>query len=56
MHIKQLIENEDGTATFEGELSKEELKVVVAVGLNVLYQTGAAPFLFGSEDDDDPIQ
>lgn len=44
MQIKKVIETEDGTVIFTGELKGEELQAVLEVGLNVLYQNGALPF------------
>ena len=43
MYVKQLIETEEGTIKFEGELSTEELEVVIQTGLNFLLQHGVQP-------------
>lgn len=40
MKINQVIELEDGSATFDGELTPNELQFVVEFGLNVLLQNG----------------
>jgi hypothetical protein len=45
MHIKKLIETEQGAVEFSAELSGEELEVVITVGLNTLLRAGALPFL-----------
>ena len=50
MHVKQVAETEEGTVTFEGELSTQELEAVVAVGLNVLLKTGSLIQLEKPED------
>lgn len=45
MHIKQAVETKDGGYIFEGELSGEELRVIVSIGLNYLAQQNALPFI-----------
>lgn len=42
--VKNSIETEEGTIQFEGEISSEELDLILSVGLNYLYQQGAIPF------------
>ena len=44
MKVKKSLETPDGPVTFEGELSPEELDVVIGVGLNYLMAQGALPF------------
>lgn len=50
MQINQVIENENGSVKFSGELSGAELQFVVEVGLNFLMQQGALPFALVEED------
>lgn len=45
MYVKKTIETPNGGATFEGELSQEELDFVVKIGLNYLLQQGALPMV-----------
>lgn len=40
MQVESIIENDNGTATFTGNLSAQELQIVVTVGLNMLYANG----------------
>jgi ABC-type proline/glycine betaine transport system ATPase subunit len=42
--INETIETEKGTVVFQGELEKEELSLVIQIGLNYLLQQGALPF------------
>lgn len=44
MQISQVIKTEEGTYTFEGELTQEELDLVMEVGLNTLMHNGSLPF------------
>lgn len=44
MHVKKAIETNKGTITFEGELSQEEVDLVIQLGLNYLLVNGALPF------------
>lgn len=41
MYVSKVVETEDGTVSFEGELTEAELEAVVSVGLNVLLKTGS---------------
>lgn len=40
MQVESIVENDNGTATFTGTLSEQELQIVVTVGLNMLYAQG----------------
>jgi hypothetical protein len=44
MHVSKSIETAQGSVTFEGELSAEELDFVLKIGLNSLLKMGAIPF------------
>ena len=44
IRIKKSLETPEGTVNFEGELSQEELDLVLSVGMNFLMQQGALPF------------
>lgn len=44
MLIKKSIELENGNVEFSGELSQEELDLVLTLGLNHLLKQGAIPF------------
>jgi hypothetical protein len=43
LKVKKSLETPDGTVSFEGELSSEELDLILSVGLNYLLQQGAIP-------------
>jgi hypothetical protein len=43
--IKRVIKTSKGDFTFEGNLSQEELDVIVTVGIGVLLEKGAMPLL-----------
>lgn len=43
MNVNQVIETEEGTVKFSGELSQAEADYVIQVGLNVLLRNGALP-------------
>jgi len=45
MKIRHLVEKEDGTVVFQGELEGQELAFVIEVGMETLIQTGAIPFV-----------
>lgn len=45
MEIHHTIETEEGTLTFQGKLSPEELEFVIKTGLNYLLEQGALPFI-----------
>jgi hypothetical protein len=49
MHVNKAIETPNGTVVFEGELEPLELDLVLKVGLNVLLQAGALPFVVKDE-------
>lgn len=44
MKIKKSLETPEGTVVFEGEISSDELDLILSVGLNYLLQQGAIPF------------
>lgn len=44
MKVAKTFETPDGTVHFEGELSQEELDLIISVGINFLMQQGAIPF------------
>lgn len=44
MHIKKTIEGPDGIFEINGEFTAEEIAIILEVGLNTLYATGALPF------------
>lgn len=44
MYIKKTIQLEDGSIDFEGNLSEDEVRVVVETGLSYLFKVGALPF------------
>jgi hypothetical protein len=44
LKVNKTLETPDGSVQFEGELSSEELEVIISVGLNFLLQQGAIPF------------
>lgn len=45
MKIDHAIETENGTVNIQGSLDEKELSLVIAVGLNYLFQQGAIPFI-----------
>lgn len=44
MKISQIVEREDGSATFQGNITGPELAFVVELGINTLMEAGALPF------------
>ena len=44
MHISKTIELPTGSVKFDGELTSEELDLVLTAGLNFLFMKGALPF------------
>ena len=44
MKVDKSLEGPNGTVQFQGELSSEEVDVILGVGLNFLMQQGALPF------------
>lgn len=50
MHIKQSVELEDGSYTYQGNITGKELDFLVEYAINNLLMQGALPFLTeGSE-------
>ena len=47
MKVRKTLETPEGSVTFEGDLTSEELDLVLGVGLNFLLQQGAIPFKVG---------
>jgi hypothetical protein len=45
VHIKKTIEHPDGSFEINGDFSADEIKVILEVGLNSLYQAGALPIM-----------
>lgn len=52
MEIRKVIKTSKGDFTFEGNLSQEELDIIVTVGIGVLLEKGAMPLL-GLDDGDE---
>ena len=50
MRVHKVIKTSSGTYTFDGELSQEELDVIITVGIGVLLERGAIPMMM--EDDE----
>lgn len=50
MYVKKLVKTEQGEVLFEGTLSQEEHEIVVAIGLNQLFEQGCIPF---TQDDNE---
>lgn len=44
INIKNTVKTNEGSFTFEGELSQEEFDLVIETGLNALFEAGALPF------------
>lgn len=51
MEVNKTFEGPDGSITFQGKLSPEELDLIISVGLNFLLQQGALPIKAMEEDD-----
>ena len=51
MRVNKTLETDNGGVTFNGELNKEELALVIAVGLNHLLMVGALPMKVLKTDD-----
>jgi hypothetical protein len=51
VYIKKTIKLPDGSYTFEGEVSADELDVLVTAGINYLVQQGALPLIGVTEED-----
>lgn len=56
MKISKLIETADGAVRFEGDLSADELEVVIGCGLNYLMRQGALPFKVTAPADFSSVQ
>lgn len=50
MDVKRVIETENGAVFFSGTLTGAELEAVITVGLNVLLENGALPYLMEGEE------
>ncbi len=50
MFVNKTLKTDEGTYEFQGELTPEELDVVLQAGLNYLLQAGAIPFTMQDED------
>lgn len=50
MDVSKVIETEDGMVHFRAKLQGAELEAVISVGLNVLLQTGALPYMSGDNE------
>ncbi len=44
MHIKRTFEHPDGAYEVDAVFTPDEVQVIIEVGLNTLYQSGALPF------------
>lgn len=53
MLVNKTLENKDGSIVFQGELSPEEVDVVIGAGLNWLLQQGLLPFTMKDAPDND---
>ena len=56
MEIRKVIKTSKGDFTFEGNLSQEELDIVVTVGIGVLLEQGAMPILGLEEGEECRLQ
>jgi hypothetical protein len=52
MQIKVQTEDADGNVTFNGTLNKQEVELVLNVGINFLMANGAMPLFTGKEDEE----
>lgn len=52
MEVKKVIKTSKGDYTFEGNLSQEELDIIMTVGIGVLLEKGAMPLLGLDEGDE----
>lgn len=50
MDVKRVIETENGAVFFSGTLTGAELEAVITVGLNVLLENGALPYLMEGDE------
>ena len=57
--VNKVLHTDQGTITFEGELTPQEVEFVIGVGLNHLLQMGALPFQMAEaeeeEDEEDQL-
>lgn len=53
MRVRRIIKTSNGVYNFDGELSQEELDVVITVGLGVLLERGALPIMMADEDEEE---
>lgn len=52
MLVSKSIETPQGTVKFEGELEQKELDFVIKIGLNLLLQQGAIPFVMAPDNEE----
>ncbi len=52
MKVDKTVETDKGTVKFEGELTEDELNLVIEIGLNVLLANGAIPLVLKQTEDD----
>lgn len=52
MQIQVKTEDADGNVTFDGTLNRQEVELVLNVGINFLMANGAMPLFTGKEDDE----
>ena len=51
MKVNKSFETETGGVTFDGELNKEELDLIISIGLNHLLMVGALPMKVLKQED-----
>ena len=52
MKIEVKTEDADGNVTFDGVLNKQEVELVLNVGINFLMANGAMPLFTGKDDEE----
>jgi hypothetical protein len=52
MKIQVKTEDADGNVTFEGTLNKQEVELVLNVGINFLMANGVMPLFTGKSDEE----
>ena len=52
MKLQTVIETENGDVQFSGELTNEQVKFLLEVGLNIVMANGAVPFMTQNEYED----
>lgn len=52
MKIYVKTEDAEGNVTFEGNLNKQEVELVLNVGINFLMANGAMPLFTGKDDEE----